>query len=424
MSARILVVDDEAGIRDLLAEILADEGYSVDLAANATEARQARNAGRPDLVLLDIWMPDTDGVTLLKEWGRNGQLDMPVVMMSGHATIDTAVEATRVGAADFLEKPVALARLLETVRRQLADTAAVGGDGLLESLCRVSPAFERARAKVSALIASDQALLLVAPPGGVFEAFLPLLRRSGGPWVTVERQSQLADAPGAMAERAAGGALWLADLAPLSRLESRGLAIIANRRTQSGFRLAVGCSVDPARMLAEGRLDPGLFAVLGPGRVDLPQLGDLSHDAGEVAACLYAQIAPERGELPHAVREAIRASRLPGDFSELRALLEQLSLLGSDAVDWARLQSVPASEPMSADGHSALADGMARAPSNSRFDDAHFEAPLREARDAFERAYLEYHLQRLGGQVAALAEYVGLERTHLYRKLKQLGVRG
>ena len=114
MSANILVVDDESGIRELLAEILVDEGYTVALAANATEARAARAGGRPDLVLLDIWMPDTDGVTLLKEWARTGLLDMPVVMMSGHATIDTAVEATRVGAADFLEKPVALARLLES----------------------------------------------------------------------------------------------------------------------------------------------------------------------------------------------------------------------------------------------------------------------------------------------------------------------
>ena len=422
MSARILVVDDEAGIRELLAEILADEGYSVSLAANATEARTARNAGRPDLVLLDIWMPDTDGVTLLKEWARNGQLDMPVVMMSGHATIDTAVEATRVGAADFLEKPVALARLLETVRRQLGDTVAAAGEGLLEALCRVSPAFERARVAAEALLARDQPLLLVGPPGGAFEVFLPLLRRAGGPWVTVERQSQLADAPGEMAERAAGGALWLADLAPLSRLEARGLAIIANRRSQSGFRLAVGCSADPSRLLAEGRLDPGLFTLLGPGRVDLPHLRDISHDAGEIAACVHSHIAPEQGGLSAVVREAIRGSRLPGDFIELRALLERVRLLGTDAVDWARLQAAASDVPDGSGGASTGSEGPATLPA-ARLDADCFEAPLREARDAFEKAYFEHHLQRLGGQVAALAEYVGLERTHLYRKLKQLGVR-
>ena len=113
--ANILVVDDELGIRDLLSEILNDEGHSVDLAENATQAREARNASSYDLVLLDIWMPDTDGVSLLKEWATAGQLTMPVIMMSGHATIDTAVEATRIGAQSFLEKPITLQKLLKAV---------------------------------------------------------------------------------------------------------------------------------------------------------------------------------------------------------------------------------------------------------------------------------------------------------------------
>ncbi len=118
--ARILVVDDEVGIRELLSEILYDEGHTVELAENAAQARAARLRMRPDLVLLDIWMPDTDGVSLLKEWGSQGLLDMPVIMMSGHATIDTAVEATRIGAMDFLEKPITLQRLLKTVAAGLA----------------------------------------------------------------------------------------------------------------------------------------------------------------------------------------------------------------------------------------------------------------------------------------------------------------
>ena len=118
--ARILVVDDEVGIRELLSEILYDEGHTIELAENAAQARAARLRMRPDLVLLDIWMPDTDGVTLLKEWGSQGLLDMPVIMMSGHATIDTAVEATRIGAIDFLEKPITLQRLLKTISTGLA----------------------------------------------------------------------------------------------------------------------------------------------------------------------------------------------------------------------------------------------------------------------------------------------------------------
>ncbi|OXR50848.1 two-component system response regulator [Pusillimonas sp. T2] len=118
--ARILVVDDEIGIRELLSEILYDEGHTVELAENAAQARAARQRARPDLVLLDIWMPDTDGVSLLREWGSQGLLDMPVIMMSGHATVDTAVEATRIGAVDFLEKPITLQKLLKTIAAALA----------------------------------------------------------------------------------------------------------------------------------------------------------------------------------------------------------------------------------------------------------------------------------------------------------------
>ena len=117
--ANILVVDDELGIRDLLLEILNDEGHSVEVAENAAAARLARQAARPDLVLLDIWMPDTDGVTLLKEWASAGLLNMPVIMMSGHATIDTAVEATRIGAQAFLEKPITMQKLLKAVEQAL-----------------------------------------------------------------------------------------------------------------------------------------------------------------------------------------------------------------------------------------------------------------------------------------------------------------
>jgi DNA-binding NtrC family response regulator len=122
--ANILVVDDELGIRDLLSEILNDEGHQIELAENAAQARAARFRARPDLVLLDIWMPDTDGVTLLKEWSSNGLLTMPVIMMSGHATIDTAVEATKIGAMAFLEKPITLQKLLKAVEQGLARTLA------------------------------------------------------------------------------------------------------------------------------------------------------------------------------------------------------------------------------------------------------------------------------------------------------------
>ncbi|CAN5648178.1 response regulator transcription factor EsaR [soil metagenome] len=121
--ATILVVDDELGIRALLSEILTDEGHTVELAENASQARACRERMRPDLVLLDIWMPDVDGITLLKEWGSTGQLTMPVIMMSGHGTIDTAVEATKFGAMAFLEKPITLQKLLRAVEQSLAKPA-------------------------------------------------------------------------------------------------------------------------------------------------------------------------------------------------------------------------------------------------------------------------------------------------------------
>ncbi|MDP3842833.1 MAG: response regulator [Oxalobacteraceae bacterium] len=227
--ANILVVDDEMGIRELLSEILSDEGHAVQIAENAGQARQQRAAGVPDLVLLDIWMPDTDGVTLLKEWQRDGLLTMPVIMMSGHATIDTAVEATRIGAINFLEKPISLQKLLKAVQQGLSKS----GDPM-----RISSAYPKA-----------------LPPAGSEPFAAPLH-------------------------------------APAARMVA-----------------AQPASAPPAAEIDEGQF----FAMT-------------------------------------------------------------------------------------------------------------YELPLREARDAFERVYFEYHLGREGGSMTRVADKTGLERTHLYRKLKQLGI--
>ena len=233
--ANILVVDDEMGIRELLSEILGDEGHAIQVAENAQQAREARASGAPDLVLLDIWMPDTDGVTLLKEWQRDGLLTMPVIMMSGHATIDTAVEATRIGALNFLEKPIALQKLLKAVQQGL------------------TRAQETVRAPA--------------------QTIRPL------------------QAPAAL------------DEAPATAAAPYGSA--------------------PAPLHGH--------ALARPGSIALP----------------------------------------------------------------------------SSDGHGV---------------NLSFDLPLREARDAFERMYFEHHLGREGGSMTRVAEKTGLERTHLYRKLKQLGV--
>jgi DNA-binding NtrC family response regulator len=170
--ANILVVDDELGIRDLLFEILNDEGHHVELAENAAEARAARQRARPDLVLLDIWMPDTDGVTLLKEWSTAGLLSMPVVMMSGHATIDTAVDATRIGAFAFLEKPITLQKLLKAVEQGLARESA------RRAAANVVPA---ANGFAAAVTTAGSENTLIAPSVAAFPMVSPATAIDAGP---------------------------------------------------------------------------------------------------------------------------------------------------------------------------------------------------------------------------------------------------
>jgi len=266
--ANILVVDDELGIRDLLFEILNDEGHTVELAENAAQARQARQLARPDLVLLDIWMPDTDGVSLLKEWSAHGLLNMPVIMMSGHATIDTAVEATRIGALAFLEKPITLQKLLKAV---------------------------------------EQAL-------------------------------QKKPAPTSLQSGAASAASF------------------------------------PANAL------PGSGTLYPPGQN------------------------PLRAHVPGALSRAGSVSGAP-----------QSNMV----------HGLPTASGFVSDGHAYGVDAGAHmgamhlSATQQVFE---LDQPLREARDAFEKAYFEFHLVQEGGSMTRVAEKTGLERTHLYRKHKQLGV--
>ena len=180
--AQILVVDDEIGIRELLSEILADEGHDVLLAENAAAARRLRGENRPDLVLLDIWMPDTDGISLLKEWNASGQLTMPVVMMSGHGTIDTAVEATRIGAVDFLEKPIALQKLLATVKKALRHEHGMARLPLTLDLFAKSPMLKDLRKRLEQAAKNASVLLLKSAPGGIAEVCARTLQAPHSAW--------------------------------------------------------------------------------------------------------------------------------------------------------------------------------------------------------------------------------------------------
>ena len=194
-AANILVVDDEADIRTLIEEILSDEGYAVQTAADASEARQQIGANKPDLVLLDIWMPDTDGITLLSEWSRQGDLRCPVVIMSGHGTVETAVEATRLGAADFIEKPLSLAKLLRTVEKALdheQPAAVVGARTLMPPMLAPvgkSEKIQALREQVEQIAALTSPVALLGESGTGREAFARFLHarsdRQDKPFVTL-----------------------------------------------------------------------------------------------------------------------------------------------------------------------------------------------------------------------------------------------
>jgi DNA-binding NtrC family response regulator len=206
-STDILIVDDEVGIRELLSEILQDEGYRVSLAENATEARTYRAKQQPALVLLDIWMPDTDGVTLLREWAASGQLTMPVVMMSGHGTIETAVEATKIGAFDFLEKPVGLQKLLGTVARALKTTLAKEPRRVSLASLGTSAAIRDAERAIEQLLAAKKPVLLLGEPGTGHEIAARALQQPDTPWLALVSGSRLAGNPLAVLDEAATGRL-------------------------------------------------------------------------------------------------------------------------------------------------------------------------------------------------------------------------
>ena len=241
-SSDILIVDDEIGIRDLLSEILQDEGYSVALAENAEEARKLRHQVRPAMVLLDIWMPDCDGITLLKEWSKNGQLNMPVVMMSGHASIDTAVEATKIGALDFLEKPISLQKLLSTVENALKYGAAQTETGPVFDKLGNSAAIQEMNREVGAAVKRASPVLLTGEAGSPFETVARYFHKNGTPWVSPVRVEYLIDMPTELLQKAEGGVLYVGDIAQYSRNIQAGIAFIVGKAEHSRVRVIASCS--------------------------------------------------------------------------------------------------------------------------------------------------------------------------------------
>ncbi len=442
----ILVVDDEPDIRRTVAEVLEDEHYKVVTAENAETARDAFKKQRPDLVLLDIWMPDTDGITLLKEWSKNGAPETPVVMMSGHGTVETAVEATRLGAYDFIEKPVSMGKLLVTVERALEAGKLKRENVQLRResepagfLVGKSKAMAKLREDIGRVAATDTWVLISGESGsgkaGAARYLHDRSPRRGGPLVEVSLAAIPAQnvalqlfgseaggrsVPGKL-EQANGGTLVLhelADLDPAVQAQLNNVLAEKELRRLSGsdlialdVRVITLTTQDLKQAVAEGRLREDLYYRLNVVPLTIPALHAHREDVPELVN-FYRDWLVDHESLPYrrfstSALNALRNYPWPGNIRELRNLVQRLLIMN-------RGEEISETEVEQALG-AAPAVGPGGAP-------ALFNLPLRDARDHFEKEYLEYHLQRSGGNVAELARLSGMERTHLYRKLKQLGI--
>jgi two-component system, NtrC family, nitrogen regulation response regulator NtrX len=443
-TARILVVDDEADIRDLVQEILSEEGYAVEGAANAAEARAACARQAPDLVLLDIWMPDTDGISLLREWQQSQALSAPVVMMSGHGTVETAVEATRLGAVDYVEKPLSLAKLLRTVTSALEE----GGRQRKAARSPLPPLFAPVgrsrlmrdlREQAKQLAPHEAPVLILGEAGTGREAFARYMHslspRKGGPFVTaaagalVESGAESAlfgsEAAGVvrrgLLEQAERGVLFINELGDLSTAAQRFLfaALDSGSYRRQGGTAALDCDV---RMICSAQ--PGFETrAAEPFRQDLlsqlnvlslrvPALREYAEDVPDLLRYYVERLVDDQ-HLPFrrfsvAAQNRLRNYPWPGNIRELKNLVHRLLIQGGDEeIALAEIES-EISAQSTGDEPLVKQDLLA--------------LPLREAREHFERAYLTQQLQLCGGKVGQLAKRVGMERTHLYRKLRSLGV--
>ena len=416
MGNQILVVDDEVGIRELLSEILVDEGYEVKLAENATAARALRREARPDMVLLDIWRPDTDGISLLKEWSAAGLLTMPVVMMSGHGTIDTAVEATRVGAFDFLEKPIAMPKLLAAVERALLRGQGIARTGLELGNLGKSQIILDLKKRLEQIANRKFPVLLIGEKGCGVEICARYLQQQNATWAAPENNVWLTDNPFAILNDVRDGILFLSEISELSRGEQRGLQHLIGKIDKNNTRLVCATSKPLPGLVQQEKFDADLAAKLSMITVPVPALRDHADDIIDIATMMLAQLVESKDvPLCHFSSGALNALRnleWPGNLPALSNAVKTLALTGLtpevSAEDVARIapQFSPTETP-----EQMLAQALP------------LDLPLREARDVFEKIYFEHHIRLENGNMSRVADKVGLERTHLYRKLKQLGIR-
>ena len=444
-SSHILVVDDEADIRGLLKEILSEEGYEVDVAANAAQARASRARQVPDLVLLDIWMPDVDGITLLREWSAGVADGCPVVMMSGHSTVETAVEATRLGAFDFVEKPLSLAKLLRTVERALDAGRRHRQSGKLLGAPLAIPVgksrvMQQLRAELQQIAIAPSPVLLVGEPGSGREAFARYLHEQGpraaAPFVPLVASSlrdtdaearlfgreEAGGKVGGILEEAGNGTLFIHEVEDLSPSVQRLLVGVfeSGQFTRLGgrepvqFRARLLSSAQPGIEQRAGSeaLRRDLLASLNVLIVRVPPLREYAEDVPDLLRHQVDRMVDADGltfrRFSVAAQNRLRNYPWPDNVRELRHLVHRLLIHGG--AEEIRLEEIerelavqtPPDEPLVKQDLLAL--------------------PLREAREQFERAYLQQQLLLCSGKVGQLAKRVGMERTHLYRKLRSLGV--
>ena len=422
IARQVLVVDDEIGIRELLRDILQDEGYQVQLAENAAEAREYRQHTRPDVVLLDIWMPDCDGITLLKEWGTGGMLTMPVVMMSGHGTIDTAVEATRIGAFDFLEKPIALQKLLKTVTAALKHSEQLPkSDMSLLSLGK-SAVINELRQRLEQVSMSKAPLLLIGEKGSGAELCAKFLHQANTPWIELLESQRLADAPLDILEQLREGVLFIPEVSDLDKTQQKGLLVLLAKAEKYGTRVICGTSQPLPDLVAEGAFDNGLLQTLSVSTLRIPSLADHREDIPDLvramAFLLVETTASPYREFETAALNMLRNADWPGNLTQLDSVIR--NLMQTSLGEKISLDDVNRVMEQFAPLQTAVVEKASSKESVMPLD---LNKPLREVRDDFERLYFEHHIKKADKNMSRVAEAVELERTHLYRKLKQLGIK-
>lgn len=444
-TAHVLVVDDEADIRALISDILGDEGYKVTVAQDAAAAREARKADRFDLVLLDIWMPDTDGISLLREWSHQGALDCPVVIMSGHGTVDTAVEATRLGAFDFVEKPLSIAKLLRTVERALDDARRRVGSSrhvLPSMLAPVgrSIVMKKLRETVQKFAAHDSPVLITGEPGtgrGAFARYIHMLSKNSATEPVMLLATSLTESNAeeqlcgsevdgevtkGFLERAAGGTLVIEELTDLSiPIQKLLIGVLEQGRffrhggsdpVELRTRIVATVVDDYDAAVEAGKLRRELVANINVLNLRVPPLREYSEDVPELLSYYVDKLVDAEGlgfrRFSVAAQNRLRNYPWPDNVRELKNLVRRMLMTGSD-------------EEISLDEIEKEVTASARADEPLVKQDL-LALPLREAREQFERAYLQQQLVLCDGKVGKLAKRVGMERTHLYRKLRSLGV--